>query len=201
MQVSIKTPVKKEILELQATQSAKPAPAANESTWAEPVVYNTNKSGGNKEVEISASEATVYKNYTLVTFKVKNISVSGVWTFSLRVGKNESNPDDIGSFYQEFYGAEILRGTARTGPLQYQRPKDSGDSQRFAVLTGASPNRAPSSPSPGDTITFPVLFPTTKDKTITIDASAVVPTGKNKQYGWRINDIPVKPAKATKSKD
>ncbi len=196
VQVSIKTPVKKEILELQATQAAKPPAAGQESTWPEPVVYQSGRSSRNSIAEINASEAIAYENYTLVTFTVKSVNVETLWGNELGMGYTLRGEPAPGN---GFWAGSILRGEARTSPLEYLRPFD-GTEAKHAYIAGAQEVYAPQPLQANDVVTFPVLYPPTKDKTITIDADAAAMGSPKAQYGWRINDVPVKsPSQSSKS--
>lgn len=189
VEVSIKTPVKKEVAELQAASAKMPAAAGSESTWPAAVAYDADSTGTKPvTMEISASEAMSYPNYTLVTFTVTAKDVP-MWLTRLQF---EPNYHGAPNGSNKFYGADILRGQARTAPLEYARPLQGGTEQ--AVITGGGVHGAGTSIKPGYKLTIPVLYPPTKDQTITIDATYHNPLANKKDLGWRIKDIPVKPA-------
>lgn len=189
VEVSIKTPVKKEVAELQAASAKMPAAAASESTWPAAVTYDADTTGAKPTtMEISASKAVAYPHYTLVTFTVTAKDVS-MWFTSLQF---EANYHGTPNGNNKFYGADILRGQARTAPLEYTRPLQGGTEQ--AVVAGGGVHGAGTSIKSGYKLTIPVLYPPTKDQTITIDATYHNPQVNKQDLGWRIKDIPVEPA-------
>lgn len=192
VEVSINTPVKKEVLELQAANAEMPPAVGNESTWPKPVLYDTDKSG-NKVVEITASEATTYPNYTLVNYTVKSVNLTGQLFTSLIM---ESHHRGENTLYAQpvFYGADILHGSARTTPLEYARPgvSDPSKTEHYA-LTGGGLHGGFTEMKANDEVTIPVLYPPMSDDSLTIDATregnSTRPTN-----GWRITGIPNKKA-------
>lgn len=195
VEVSVKTPVKKEILKLQAASAEMPPPVGEESTWPQPVTYDSDHSGSSPKVmQISVSKAVSYPKYTLVTFVIKSVSVKTMWYDNLRFEYNYHNGTE-----KRFglYGADILRGQSRTGPLEYVRATE-GSGNEYRVITGGSNAGAGSEVKPGYKLTIPVLYPPTTDKTITIDASQTNAVSSSPDFGWRIKDIPVTKATAGK---
>ena len=189
VQVSINTPVKKEILELQATSAEMPAPYAQESDWPKAVLYNVSRSDASKPqyVQISTSQAVAYPNYTLVTFTVE--AVDQVGSMQLNLGGFHRPEETTTNISSVFYGPDILLGSARTVPLEYPRIGVNGKNIH-GVVTGGSLGAIPLL-KPGEKWTVPVLYPPVNTKTITIDASKEY---NHVKYGYRINDVPVKQA-------
>lgn len=144
---------------------------------------------GEEVVEISASKAQTFDNYTLITYTVKSVSKPTLWGNALVMEPHHRGEN---AFYAApmFFGADILRGLSRTIPLEYPRPSatDSGREDHF-VLTGGGLHGGFTNLQAGDEVTIPVLYPPTSDETLTIDCTreAVTP---NPAGGWRITGIP-----------